>query len=144
MCLKAEIIWVIKNVYSNMSANLCNDLGQTFETMFPDSEIDKKFSLGPTKFRYLLTEGLATYYAYEEKLIQDIKMSHGFVLSYDEITNAESKKELQIRVRYFFENDQQVNDCHLHTFFLGSATAKIITDFLMEAIQELPIELKNY
>ena len=76
-----------------------------------DSEIAKKFSLGSTKFRFLITDGLASYY--EERLIEDVEKSPGFILLFDETTNSESKKELKTRSRYFSENDQEIVDTRI-------------------------------
>ena len=63
-----------------MSANSCDGLEYTYQAMFLESEMAKKFSLGPTKFRYLITDGLAPYY--EERLIEDVEKKpriHTFV-----------------------------------------------------------------
>lgn len=106
-----------------MSGSSCYGLANTFQAMFPDSQIVKDFTSSSTKFRYLITEALEPYY--RSKLVDYINNSSGFVISLDETTNAEGRKELTLRVRYFSEKSHEVIDHYLKTYFLGSATADV-------------------
>ncbi|XP_046591733.1 uncharacterized protein LOC124293709 [Neodiprion lecontei] len=131
--MKAEIIWAIKNVHSNMSAASCDDLKEVFQAMFPGA-ISEKFSLGRTKLGYLITEALGPYF--KKILTDDVQQSTSYCLSYDETTNVEHKKELQVRVRYFSETNKEVVAHHVQTFFMGHATAEELAKCINKAIVE--------
>lgn len=53
---KAEIIWAMKNVSSNYSGKSCDDLGQTFQKMFPNEPTCKDFSLASSKLSYIVSD----------------------------------------------------------------------------------------
>ena len=42
--MRAEILWAIKSVMAHFSFRASIDLGNLFESMFPDSDIAKKFA----------------------------------------------------------------------------------------------------
>lgn len=46
---KAEIYWLLKCSTVDYSNNSCNNMAELFQNMFPDSDIAKKFQLGPNK-----------------------------------------------------------------------------------------------
>ena len=95
--IKAEIIWAIKSVMSNFSANSCENISNVFSLMF-DCETASKFHMSRTKISYLITEGLSPFFI--EDLKKDIRDSF-YSLLFDETTNNESEKELQIMIRYW-------------------------------------------
>lgn len=127
---RAEIIWCLKNISSNMSANSCDDLAQVFEAMFPNC-VPNGFSIGRTKMTYILTEALGPYFRNE--LIADAHKSW-YTIIYDETTNNEGRKELQVAIRYWSETEQEVVVKHLETFFIGTAKAENIQQELVKAI----------
>lgn len=93
--IKAELLWVLKIVLSDFSAASSDDIKNIFNAMFP-GEISSKFSMGRTKVKYFLTEAIGSYsYKY---LLQDIRTAY-YTFAYDETTNTESTKELQIKIR---------------------------------------------
>lgn len=93
--IKAELLWVLKVVLSDFSAASSDDIKNIFNAMFP-GEISSKFSMERTKLGYLLTEAIGPYsYKY---LLQDVGTAY-YTIAYDETTNTESVKELQIRIR---------------------------------------------
>ena len=57
----AEIRRALKVVSSKYSRSLCDDIGQLFKVMFPDSKVAESFSCAKTKSRYIIIYGLAPY-----------------------------------------------------------------------------------
>ena len=74
--IKTEIIWVLKNVMLGFSLRSCDGTSDCFKKMFPDNQIAKKFSLARTKCSYMITYGIAPYFA--SLLLEDIKHSDNF------------------------------------------------------------------
>lgn len=97
--IKAELVWAMKMIHCNLSATACENIGNEFKCMFP-GEISKNFSMGRTKFAYYVSEALGPYF--REEMIRDVEKEY-FSICYDETTNNESQKELQIKIRYFSE-----------------------------------------
>lgn len=54
---------------------------------------------------------------------------------YDETCNSANRKELQIDISYWSRNRNEVMSSHLQTFFLGSATVKILFDHICQALK---------
>lgn len=117
--IRAELIWAMKNVSSCMSARSCDDLSEVFHAMFPDS-VPENFSTGRTKMGYLTTEALGPYF--KSQLIKEAQ--HSFSVLYDETSNNENRKELQISLRFWSQQTDDVCVRHLQTLFMGHATAK--------------------
>lgn len=136
--IRAEIIWTLKAVVSNYSANSCEDIANIFRTMFPNEEFLKHFRLGRHKMSYLITDCLGPYF--KNLLLDDINNSY-YTLCFDETTNSKSKKELQIRVRYYSENSKKVVVHHLETFFIEDGKADTIFKYIRLALDnaKLPI-----
>lgn len=136
--IKAEIIWTIKSVICNMSTTSCDGLSNIFKCMFPDS-FPAQFSLGRSKMSYLISDALGPYF--KSIVIEDIHSSY-YTMLYDETTNAEGKKELQVAIRYWSKNKNEIIVSHLETFFITSATAEKIIEYLMMALDnaDLPKE----
>ena len=70
--LSAEILWSMKCMDSHYSYHSCANAGEVFRTMFPDSDIASKFSLGETKAAYLAVFGIAPYF--KSLLVREICM----------------------------------------------------------------------
>ena len=104
---KAEILWTPKSISAGYSNNSCSDNAGLFQHMFPDSEIVKSFQLGPTKIKYLTNFGIAPYY--KSVLLERIKESPCFVISYDESLNPVTQTcEMDLLARYFDETEERV------------------------------------
>ena len=58
LVVKAEIVWVLKDVMSHFSLRSCLELNDLFKCMFPDRQIASKFSLSKTSAAISLTLGL--------------------------------------------------------------------------------------
>ncbi|GBN32927.1 hypothetical protein AVEN_26924-1 [Araneus ventricosus] len=60
--LDAEIKWALKCITSHYSYNSCIDISSLLKEMFPDSEIAKYYTRGPTKFAYLICFETASFF----------------------------------------------------------------------------------
>ena len=89
--IKAEIIWVLKNVMAGFSLRSCNGISDCFREMFPDIKIANNFSLARTKCSYMITYVIAPYFA--SLLLEDIKHSDNFLDSFDESLNSVTANE---------------------------------------------------
>lgn len=96
--------------------------------------IPKTFTLGCTKLSYLITEALGPYF---KKVVVEECQGKFYALIYDETTNAESKKELQIAIRFWSNNLKQIVVRHLETYFISSATGEELEKFIMQAINNV-------
>ena len=86
--IKAEIICVLKNVMSDFPLRSLDGISDCFKEMFPDS----KFSLARRKCSYMLTYGIAPYFA--SLLLEDIKLTDNFSISFDEALNSVTAMKL--------------------------------------------------
>ena len=137
--IKAEIIWAIKSVMSNYSANSCENISNVFSLMF-DCETASKFHMSRTKMSYLITEGLSHFFI--EDLKKDIRDSF-YSLLFDETTNNESEKELQIMIRYWSKLKNEIVTRHLETFFICDGKANTVKDHLFKAIDNFGLPYKK-
>lgn len=138
--MKAEMLWVLKCVAGNYSANSCDGSVEVFKLMFPDSSIPKLMTLGRTKHMYVIVHALGPYFY--NHLIDDMDGSY-FSLQFDETTNAKDVKEFQILVNFWSKALNRPSVCHLETVFIGQATAKIITDHIVSAIDKSAFSLSG-
>ncbi|CAM4988142.1 unnamed protein product [Rotaria socialis] len=102
---QAEILWALKSVQNVFSYKNSDDIGKLFRTMFQDSKIAQKFSIQHSKISYVIAHGLWPYF--RDLLIKDIKNCEGFVLCFDEQTNNQNNKQLDLYFRYW--NHAQAN-----------------------------------
>src|SRR4029434_10453671 len=59
--LIAEVLWILHMVAKHQSYKSNDDIGELFQTMFPDSDIAKTFKLGKDKTSYITRFGLADF-----------------------------------------------------------------------------------
>ena len=68
-------------------------------------------------------------------MLDDVQYSDVlFSLLFDDISNVKSKKELQIRIRFWSRTENMIVCKHLVTYFLGKATGRILFDSLKKAL----------
>ena len=104
--------------------------------MFPDSHIAKSVQLGPTKLKYLTNFGIAPHF--KSILLENIKESPCFVLSYDESLNPMTQScEMDLLVRFFDETEESVKTRYLNSQFLGHGTSIDLKNTLDKAVQGL-------
>ena len=135
--IKAEIIWVLKNVMSGFSLRSCNVISDCFKEMFPDSKIASKFSLATIKCSYMIAYGIAPYFA--SLLLKDIKHSDNFSISFDESLNSVTANEqMDIVIIFWDKLNSEVEVRYLTSIFLGHTRA----DDLLKAFQETTSKLE--
>ena len=134
---KAEIIWVLKNVMSGFSLRSCDGISDCFKEMFPGSKITNKFSLAIKKWSYMITYGIAPYFA--SLLLEDIKHSDNFSISFDESLNSVTANEqMNIVITFWDELNSKVQVGYLTSIFPGHNRA----DDLLKAFQEATSKLE--
>lgn len=133
---------------SYYSYKSCEDVGDIFKAMFPDSDIAKQFTCGERKVAYLTTFGIAPHFSSLMKA--KAKKESGFVLLFDESLNREMKKcQLDMHVRFW--NDNQVNSRYLISVFMSHHTAeqmhkrteKVCSDIGFQNLIQLSIDGPN-
>lgn len=132
--LSAEVLWSIKVVLAHYSFKSCEDIAQTFQRMFPDSDIAKKFTCGEKKCAYITTFGIAPYF--QQTLLDKMKKIDGYVLLFDESSNkATQTKQMDIHIRYWDSNYQRVNTRYVTSVFMGHATADDMLSKMMDCFK---------
>jgi len=87
---------------SNYSYSSATGLNELLRTMFPDSDIAKKFQLSSTKIAYIIRFGLAPYF--HSKLLSEVKKCDHFVLAFDESLNKVTQHgQMDIHIRFFLQ-----------------------------------------
>ena len=125
--LKAEILWTLKTVTSHCSYKSNENVSDVFRSMFPDSEIAKRFTCGERKTSYLSVFGIAEHF--KKQTLSDVN-GH-FVLLFDESLNKKmQEKQLDIHVRYWESNQEAVVTRYLGSQFMGKDAHKSL--FLMQ------------
>lgn len=132
--LRAEIIWALKVLSGNYSYKSCENINLTFQLMFPDSEIARKFTCGEKKCSYLSVFGIAPYFT---KLLKDkAKSENEYVLLFDESMNqCLQSKQLDCHIRIW--DGDHITSRYYSSDFLGHATS----DILFEKINSKCLEL---
>ena len=97
-------------------------------------------TLGRTKHTYVIVHALGPYFY--NHLTDDMDGSY-FSLQFDETTNAKDVKELRILVNFWSKALNRPSVRHLETVFIGQATAKIITDHIVSAIDKSAFSLSG-
>lgn len=110
---RAELIWAMKSVVSNIAPSVCDDLNDVFNAMFPHA-VPEDFSLGRTKLSYLVTDALGPYFY--NLLIHKAKNTH-YALLYDETTNHSNQKELQFAIRFWSDAEKEIVSPFKNCFF---------------------------
>ena len=131
--IKAEILWCLNLAKNNFSFRSCEDLSILTE-MFPDSKIAQDFSLGYTKAAYVVTDGIAPHLLAEQvKFINESKTP--ITLHYDESTQAQVKKQLDLHLRYWNDNGNVVSTFYRSTM-LGHARGKDVATRILSLLRE--------
>ena len=95
----AEIIWCFNVAVNNFSFRSC-------EGMF-DCPAAAKFNMSRSKVSYMLTDSLGPYF--KNELIADVNNARSpFTLHFDETTNSQVKKQLDLHIRYWSPTKNQV------------------------------------
>ena len=100
----AEILWMLKVTESDYSLKSCENIKQLFKRMFDcDVTNNTSFSLGRNKVSYCLSDGLGPEML--QNLCSDVSATEsGFTLLFDETTNEQNKKQMDILIRYWSDS----------------------------------------
>ena len=108
---------------------------KNFAAMFPDSPIAADIKLSRTKVSYLLADGMGPHF--KQELILDLCKSEGkFSLHFDETTQAQVKKQMDLRIRYWSSMNNEVWCRYYRSIFFGHAEADKVSKSMMDAFQE--------
>ncbi|CAF0943836.1 unnamed protein product [Rotaria sordida] len=122
---RAEALWAINTARHGYSYRSCDDLGNLFRRMFPDSRIAEHYKMEQTKLSYVISHGLGPFF--HRDLVQDIKKCERFVLCFDEQKNYQNS----VVTRYY------------KSIFLGHAPAQTIRDDIMDSFRTDGIDIKH-
>ena len=95
---RAEALWAINAARHGYSYHSCNEVDDLFRTMFPDSKIAEQFSMERIKMSYVVSHGLGLHF--HRDLVSEIKRCERFVLCFDEQTNNQNCKQLDLLIKY--------------------------------------------
>ena len=109
---------------------------ELLKTMFPDSQVAKSFRLSKTKCSYYLVFELAVYF--KETLIESIKSSPSYSVSFDESLNHHLQEEqMNVQVRYWDPETVQTVARYLDSRFFCRLNANKIQEELHEGLKPL-------
>ena len=137
--LNAEIYWVLKVIESHMSYRSCEDISELFKVMFGVNEINEKFTCGKTKCGYFISYGLAPYL--KDLLLQSIKLSPYFVISFDESMNFVTQDEqMDIGICFWNEEKGLAETRYFDSQFLSRPNASNLVECIMNSCKTLKLE----
>jgi hypothetical protein len=133
---KSEILWALQVVAKHQSYRSCDNLKEIFVTMFPDSQIAQKFTLGAAKVAYSIVYGLAPYF---KSVLTDMVSECGFyVVCFDAALNQIAQRgQMDIYIRFWNSSTNEVNTRFLSSVFYGHATAAVLQQMLQEGLAPL-------
>ncbi|CAF1608548.1 unnamed protein product [Rotaria sp. Silwood1] len=138
---KAEAVWALTVARRGYSFNSCDEIGDVFRTMFPDSKIAQQFSMQSRKVSYVLSHGLGPYFHAE--LIKCLKKTEKFVLCFDEQTNNQNRKQLDLLVKYWCYSEGLVVTRYYKSILLRHATASVLKNVFIDSLKADGLELKQ-
>ena len=112
--------------------------------MFPDNKISDKFSLTSTKCSYkmLITFGITPYF--DSLLLEDIKHSDNFSISFDESLNSVTANEQTDTVIKFWDKlNSKVEIWYLASIFHRHTRAENLLKAIQEATSKLELDKMN-
>lgn len=134
----AEIKWVLKCVQSHYSFKSCDGIARLFSSMFPDSEVAKKFSCGERKAAYLCQFGISQHF--KMLLFKCFDEVDSYTLLFDETLNqSNQKKQLDVHIRFWHTQERKVQTRYLTSAFIGHSTAEDILTAFNDATQNLDL-----
>ena len=140
MAVKAEIKAMLHFAAHNVSFGSTKNLPLCCQQQFPDLVIAKQVSIGPTKMSYMFSYGLGPYF--RQMIIRDIIEGHSYyTLHFDETLSAQTKKLMDLLVRYWSERDNAVKVKCLTSMMFGHATADLVVKEMLQTFEQLTLPL---
>ena len=95
-----------------------------------------------SKVSYVIGHGLGPYFL--QKTVDDILSTPGtyFTLHFDETTTSQIKKQLDILVRYYSDNHNEVRVRFLKAAVFGHAYAESVANELCETLQKFQFAIE--
>ena len=118
------------------SMNSSSNSGALFTAMFPDSEIAKRFQCGRTKAGCVAHFGLAPYFS--DIFYSQISNCPYYAISFVEsLNNVVQKGQMDLNIRYWDNDADQVATCYLGSEFLGRSTAQDVLETFLNGVDKL-------
>ena len=109
--------------------------GALFAAMFLDSEIAKRFQCGRTKAGYVAHFGLASYF--NDIFYSKISTCPYYAVSFDESLNdVEQKGQMDLNIRYWDNDVDQVATRYLGSEFLGRSIAQHVLETFSNGVDK--------
>lgn len=132
-----EIIWAIHLTMTNSSDASVDKDQEALKIIAPNDM--KNFTLGRTKLAYIKTPIAAWFW---EKIFNDIGNSH-YTLMFDDTTNNQHTKELQLVLKYWSKALKRLNFIHLKSAFMETGRAQPTVDVILKAIADHKLNAGN-
>jgi hypothetical protein len=119
------------------------EVGDLFKMMFPDSAVARDVTLEPTKFSYVISDGLGPYF--HNILVDDIKKSASFfTVEVDGTSNVAVRHQLDMHIRFWSEKEGRVITAYYYSKMLGHATAEIMSREILNRLETDGIPIKKF
>lgn len=132
-----EITWTIHLTLTN-SSDAGVDKDQEVLKLIAPNDL-QNFKLGRTKLAYIKTP-IALWFC--EKVFGDISESY-YTLMFDDTTNNQHTKELQLVLKYWSKRLKRLNFVHLKSAFMETGRAQPTVDVMMKAINDYKLDTKK-
>ena len=141
MVARAEIIATLHFAAQNLSFSSSQNLSTLYQQQFSDSLIARNVKFGPSKMSYMASYGLGPYFRL--MIIKDIVEGNSyFTLYFDETISAETKKHMDLLVRYWSEREHVVKVKYITSIMFGHAKADTVVDDMLQTLEELALPLR--
>ncbi|CAF1540850.1 unnamed protein product, partial [Rotaria sordida] len=138
---RAKILWAMNAPYHGYSYLSCNESGDLFKMIFLDSKITQEFKMKQTELSHMISHDLGPFFTRD--LLQDIKQCEGFVLCSDEQKNHQNNKQLDLFLKYWSIEMQDVVICYYKSVLLDHASAYTIRDCIVDSFRIDGIDIKH-
>ena len=141
MAARAEIIAILHFAAQNLSFSSSQNFTTLYQQQFPDSVIARNVKIGPSKMSYMVSYGLGPYF--RQMIIKDIVEGNSyFTLHFDETISAQTKKHVDLLVRYWSEREHVVKVKYITLIMFGHAKADTVVDDMLQTLEELALSLR--
>ncbi|CAF4757580.1 unnamed protein product, partial [Rotaria sp. Silwood2] len=137
----AETLWTMNAARQGYSYLSCDESGDLFRRMFPDSQIAHELKMERTKLSYVVSHDLEPFF--HRNLVEDIKQCERFVLCFDEQKNHQNNKQLDIVLKHWSMKNPGVVARYYKSVLHGHAPAHVIRDSIVNSFRTDGIDIKR-
>ena len=131
--MNAEIFWLAKVSVSNLSLRSVDNIGDLFRAMCPDSKIAANFKLSCASASYMIADGMSKYFT--QLIVKDlVKSKLPFCIHFDETTNTQVKKQMDLTLRYWSPTHEKVCITYYTSLFFGHAEGEKVAVKMYEQL----------